>query len=295
MNVSSISLPALRSFDAAARTGSFKDAATELGVTPTAVSHQIRSLEEQLGVALFVRETRKISLTMEGSRLAAATSRGFREIYDALEELRDASSRLTVAATPAFAALWLVPRLAVYEARHPASSVHVETSTELVDLARDRRIDVAIRYGAGDYPGFATVPVAQETFGAYAHPGYLGTSATIGDAVLIETRWRSAALQPIGWDHWLVARDLDPGMFRNRRVFDQEQHSIQAALAGQGIVMTSNLLVEDMCRRGWLAALHPETRIAGLRYTAVAVPGHAETGKVRHFLSWLSEEANRPE
>ena len=291
MNVSSISLPALRSFDAAARTGSFKDAATELGVTPTAVSHQIRSLEDQLGVALFVRETRKISLTQEGSRLAAATSHGFREIYDALEELRDASSRLTVAATPAFAALWLVPRLAVYEARHPTSSVHVETSTELLDLDRDRRIDIAIRYGAGDYPGFATLPVAQETFGAYAHPGFLETSATIEDAVLIETRWRSTALQPFGWDHWLVARDLDPETFKNRRVFDQEQHSIQAALAGQGIVMASSLLVEDMCRRGWLAELHPETRIAGLRYTAVAVPGHAETGKVRHFLSWLSEEA----
>ncbi len=292
VNVSSISLPALRSFDAAARTGSFKDAAAELGVTPTAVSHQIRSLEDQLGVALFVRATRKISLTPEGSRLAAATSRGFRDIYDALEELRDASSRLTIAATPAFAALWLVPRLAGFESRYPASSVHVETSTDLLDLERDRRIDIAIRYGAGAYPGLATLPVAEETFGAFAHPGFLETLRDFEDAVLIETRWRSTDLKPVGWDDWLAVRGANPARFKNRRVFDQEQHSIQAALAGQGIVVASSLLVQDMLKHGWLAEFQPDARVPGLRYTAVALPGHAETRKVRQFFSWIKEEVD---
>ncbi len=291
VNVSSISLPALRSFDAAARTGSFKDAATELGVTPTAVSHQIRTLEDQLGVALFVREVRKIVLTQEGNRLAAATSKGFREIYDALGDLRDVSSRLTITTTPAFAALWLVPRLADFEARHPATSVHAETSTEMLDLERDRRVDVAIRYGAAEQAGLAVSPVAHETFGVFAHPDLLQACAGIEDAVLIETRWRSQSLRQVGWDDWLEAQRLDPARFENRRSFDQEQHSIQAALAGQGMVLASNLLVADLLERGWLVELRPDTRIPGLQYTAVALSGHSETRKVRQFLAWLSDQA----
>lgn len=292
MNLSSISLPALRSFDAAARRGSFKDAAAELGVTPTAVSHQIRSLEDQLGVALFLRGTRKITLTKEGSRLAAATARGFREIYDALGDLRDVSSRLTIATTPAFAALWLVPRLADFEAKHPATSVHVETSTEMLDLHRDRRVDVAIRYGTGEYPGLVVTPVADESFGAFVHPDLIGTSSGIDDIPLIETRWREPSLKQVGWDDWLKAQQLDPASFTNRRKFDQEQHSIQAALAGQGMVIASSLLVADMLDRGWLAQYRPEARIRGLRYTAVALAGHSDTRKVRQFLAWLTAQAS---
>jgi LysR family transcriptional regulator, glycine cleavage system transcriptional activator len=291
LNASSISLPALRSFDAAARTGSFKDAASNLGVTPTAVSHQIRTLEDQLGVALFVRTTRNIVLTQEGSRLAAATSRGFREIYDAVGDLRDVSWRLTISTTPAFAALWLIPRLADFEAKHPATSVHVETSTKMQNLERDRRIDVAIRYGEGEYAGLAASPLAQETFGVFAHPELLRAGIQIEDAVLIETRWRSQSLRQIGWDDWLTAQQLDPATFANRRSFDQEQHSIQAALAGQGLILASNLLVQDMLERGWLVEYQPETRLPGLRYTAVALPRHSETRKVRQFLAWLTAQA----
>ena len=131
----------------AARVGSFKEAARELGVTPTAISHQVRTLEEQLGVALFVRKTRTVVLTEEGKRLAASTLKGFQEIHEGLDALGSSSSRLTIATTPAFAALWLVPRVADLEARHRGFTVHVETSTEPVNLERDRRIDVAIRYG----------------------------------------------------------------------------------------------------------------------------------------------------
>ena len=291
MNVMSISLPALRSFDAAARTGSFKDAASELGVTPTAVSHQIRTLEDQLGVALFVRQIRKIVLTREGTRLAGATSRGFRQIYDALDEMQDVSSRLTIATTPAFAALWLVPRLADFEAKNPVTSVHIETSTQTLDLERDRRIDVAIRYGIGEYPGLDAFSVAEETFGVFANPDWLQAGTRIEDAVLIETRWRSSSLRPVGWNEWLGAHQLDPAKFTRRRSFDQEQHSLQAALAGQGLVLASSLLAGDMLKRGWLEEYRPGKRIPGLRYTAVSRVGHSETQKVIQFLAWLKREA----
>ncbi|MEO1169707.1 MAG: LysR substrate-binding domain-containing protein [Pseudomonadota bacterium] len=288
----SISLPALRSFDAAARTGSFKDAASELGVTPTAVSHQIRTLEGQLGVALFVRQIRKIVLTREGSRLAGATSRGFREIYDVLEEMREVSTRLTITTTPAFAALWLVPRLADFEAKHPATNVQIETSTKPLDLERDRRVDLAIRYGTGEYPSLETFSFAEETFGAFANPEWLQSGTRIEDAVLIETRWRSHSLRPVGWNDWLGAQQLDPAKFKRRRSFDQEQHSLQAALAGQGLVLASSLLAGDMLGRGWLKEYRPEKRIPGFRYTAVSRVGHSETQKVLQFLAWLKEEAS---
>ena len=260
-------------------------------MTPTAVSHQIRTLEDQLGVALFVRATRKIVLTQEGRRLAAATSRGFREIYDALGDLRDVSSRLTIATTPAFAALWLVPRLADFEAKHPAMRVHVETSTEVQDLERDRRIDVAIRYGECDYAGLSVTRVARETFGVFVHPEMLRGGVSIEDAVLIETRWRSQSLRQIGWDDWLRAQQFDPANFVNRRSFDQEHHSFQAALAGQGMILASNLLAQDMLERGWLVEYRPEARLPGLQYSAVALAGHSQTRKVRQFLAWLNEQA----
>lgn len=260
-------------------------------MTPTAISHQIRTLEDQLGVALFVRATRKIVLTQEGSRLAAATSRGFREIYDALGDLRDVSSRLTIATTPAFASLWLIPRLADFESKHPATSVHIETSNEIQDLERDRRIDVAIRYGEGEYAGLSASPVAQETFGVFAHPELLEAGVQIEDTTLIETRWRSKSLRQVGWDDWLRAQQLDPTTFANRRSFDQEQHSIQAALAGQGMILASNLLAKDMLERGWLMEYRPESRLLGLRYTAVALVRHSETRKVRQFLAWLTAQA----
>ena len=292
-NPLSISLSALRSFDMAARTGSFKEAASELGVTPTAISHQIRTLEEQLGVALFVRKIRNVVLTEEGKHLAASTLRGFQEIHEGLSALGNFSSRLTVATTPAFAALWLVPRVADFEASHPAFTVHVETSTEIVNLERDKRIDVAIRYGTGEHRDLAAMPLPEEGFGAFAHPQLVAAGTGLEDTVLIETRWRSPSLRQIGWDDWLEAEQLDPKQFPNRRCFDQEQHSIQAALAGQGIVLASNMLVGDMVDRGWLVEYRPTARLPGLRYTALVRSDHSRTRKVREFLAWLESEAGK--
>ena len=275
----------------AARTDSFKEAARELGVTPTAISHQVRTLEEQLGVALFVRKTRNVVLTEEGKRLAASTLKGFQEIHEGLAALGSSSSRITIATTPAFAALWLVPRVADFEARHPNFTVHVETSTEPVNLERDRRVDVAIRYGTGDHPGLAAMPLPEEGFGAFANPELLQAGIGLEGATLIETRWRSPTLRQIGWDDWLEAQQLDPRQYPDRRIFDEEQHSIQAALAGQGLVLASSLLVSDMVDRGWLVEYLPEARLAGLRYTALARSDHSRTGKVRQFLAWLEREA----
>ena len=285
------SASALRVFDAAARLGSFKAAAEDLGVSPTAVSHQIRTLEEQLSLALFVRRTRRVELTEAGTRLAAATSVAFQQITDALEDLSHSDRMLTVSTVPAFAALWLAPRLGAFEALNPDISVRVETSTALVDLARDRRIDLAIRYGGGDYAGLETMPLATETFGAFGAPDYVRCLTRLSDAALISTRWVSPTLPAFTWVDWAeAASETEPET--GLRQFDQEQEVIQAGLAGQGLILMSSLLVGDMVRRGWLAPYRPEIVLPGLTYSVVATEAHAGIGKVRRFLSWMQEEAS---
>jgi DNA-binding transcriptional LysR family regulator len=285
------SASALRVFDAAARLGSFKAAAEELGVSPTAVSHQIRSLEEQLSLALFVRRTRRVELTEAGTRLAAATSVAFQQITDALEDLTQSERTLTVSTVPAFAALWLAPRLGAFEALNPDIRVRVETSAELVDLTRDRRVDLAIRYGGGDYAGVETMPLATETLGAFGAPDYVRNLTRLSDAVLISTRWVSRTLPAFTWDDWAEAAS-ETGPETGLRHFDQEQEVIQAGLAGQGLILMSSLLVGDMVRRGWLMPYKPDIVLPGLTYSAVTTEAHAGVGKVRRFLSWLQEEVS---
>jgi LysR family transcriptional regulator, glycine cleavage system transcriptional activator len=144
------SLSGLRAFDAAARLGSFKAAAGELNVTPTAISHQVRTLEEQLGYSLFVREVRNIRLTKEGSELSIATNKAFSTLAEAISSLEDSEKKITVSTTPAFAALWMVPRVKDFEELNPGFSLNVTTSTKITDLSRDRSVDFVIRYGARD-------------------------------------------------------------------------------------------------------------------------------------------------
>ena len=285
------SASALRVFDAAARLGSFKAAAAELGVSPTAVSHRIRSLEDQLGLALFVRKTRKVELTEAGTTLAAATSAAFQRIGDALEELTLVERTLTVSATPTFAALWLVPRIDAFEARHPDIRVHVDTSTATVDLARDRRVDVAIRYGRGSYPGFVAETLFTERVAAFGAPDYLERLPSFEAATLIDTRWRSAALPAITWSDWCALAEETRRRETPDRRFDQEQHVIQAGLAGQGLILVSTLLVEDLVARGWLRPYRPDISLPGLTYASVTTGARAGVLKVRRFLSWLAGQS----
>ena len=152
------SLDALQVFESAARLGSFKAAATELSVTPTAVSHRIRALEEALGCALFHRQVRAITLTPEGEQLQAGVSRGLQEIAACVDRIRHpVRQTVTVSMTPEFAAQWLVPRLARFQAQHPDIALHVHASYETADL--DAGVaDLAIRYGPEPLAGVEAPP-----------------------------------------------------------------------------------------------------------------------------------------
>jgi LysR family glycine cleavage system transcriptional activator len=282
---------ALRTFEAAARLGSFKAAAKELSVTPTAVSHQIRALEEHLEIPLFIRRTRAVALTESGRRLSEAVHQAFQQITTALEDVSATETVLTVSTTPAFAALWLVPRLGRFEERHPQLRVRLVTGTAPIDLERDRDVDVAVRYGSGPYPRLRADALADEAFGAYATPDYIRQLGQWEDAELIETAWQLPGFEDISWDAWLAAAGLPRPAKPSARHFDQEHHVVQAGLASQGLVLASSLLVGDLVGRGWLESYRPQTRITGRRYTALSLPARASLRKVSSFLEWMQEEA----
>lgn len=281
------SLAAIRTFEAAARNPSFREAAGELGVTPTAVSHQIRSLEHQIGVPLFVRLTRRVELTPAGERLARGAHSAFQQLMAVLEEIAAVDSVLTVTVTPAFSSLWLVPRLGDFYARNPSFRLQLDTGTAPVDLARDRRVEVAVRYGPGPYDGLHEQLLFSETFRAYGAPDLVAAIERPEDTMLIETQWQQSRLQAIGWEAW-PGIESRAAIERSRRTFDQEHHALNAAVAGQGLVLASSVLADDLVRNGLLVPFRPEFTVPGYAYTAVCLPEKLQLSKVMTFISWLA-------
>ena len=281
------SLPALRTFESAARLGSFKAAAVELTVSATAVSHQIRALEEQLGVPLFVRKTRAIELTAAGEELAPVLTRSFLDIRNALEVVVSEEAVITVSTSPSFATLWLVPRLLEFYAKYPKHYVQLDTTTRVIDLKQDRRVDVAIRYGRGPYDDLNATPLFDETFGAYLSPSLLLPDQKLEDLTLIETAWQQDVLTDISWKDWLKAANIDisgPIIVH----FGEEEHVLQAAIAGQGVALASSILAADLVNRNLLTPYHGEIQLKGAVYTALCLPELRSTKKVDIFLDWLT-------
>lgn len=278
---------ALRTFEAAARLGSFKGAAAELGVTPTAVSHQIRALEDMLDTPLFVRRTRAVELTEAGARLSPAVHEGLLAIRTALEEIVEAEQSLTVTTTAAFAALRLMPRLPTFEAAWPGLRVRVETGADLVDLRRDRRVDVAIRYSAEAPQGDNAAPLVTERFGAYAAPNRFEGGPPNAD-VLIETAWQRPLLANVTWDAWFTASGDAPRQGVRILRYDEELFVLQAAIAGHGVALMSSALVGDALERGLLARLRPDVILPGATgtYTAICAPGRQQERKIARFMDW---------
>lgn len=282
-------LNSLRVFDAAARLTSLKAAALELNVTPTAVSHQIRNLEDKLGTLLFERKKRAIILTPEGEKLARVTYHSFQQISGVLEEISDNQKVLTVSTTSAFAAQWLVPKLEHFYSHHSDIHVVVKTGEDLDELQKNRRIDVAIRYGQFDTHIENATKLVTERFGMYATKEYLKDCPHIEKATLIETTWKNKSLRPITWKQYFQCKGLDKIKLKIR-FYDQEHHVIQAALAGQGIALVSSLLVQTSLEQGWLKKHPSGESLEGMTYYMLTKTPHENSLKVRLFREWLLGE-----
>lgn len=289
----SLPLTALRTFESASRLLSFKAAAQELSVTPTAVSHQIRTLETWLGVALFERLPRQVRLTDSGERLFRSLHGALLDVAQSLDTLRPQRSagHITVSTTPAFAALWLVPRLGRFYAAHPDISLRLDTQCDVVDLQQDASIDLVIRYSLGDYPNLFGQCLFDECFAVYGSPEQVARAGT-QVPTLISVRWHNSDLYALGWQAWCAKAgetwlDHNPVL----REYDEEHYALQAAIAGQGLVLASNILVSESVDAGLLAPYRPYVSVDGAGYSALCVPGRERHPPVRAFFQWLQEEA----
>lgn len=277
---------ALRTFESAARLRSFKLAAEELAVTPTAISHQIKSLEQQLGFALFERVPRGVRLTPKGERLFSGVHGALLDVANTLETLRPVPSAgsLCVSVTHSFAALWLVPRLGRFYQAYPHYLVRLEACAEVIDLQQDASVDIAVRYSRARYPALHQAARLEESFGVYAAPGF--AAAEPKKPVLITVKWGDSALYDTGWRDWWRRHAA-------LRSYDEEHYALQAAVAGQGLVLASSVMVSDLVNNGLLAAVRPEIRVPGAAYSVLCAPGRERHPPVRAFLSWLQQELPR--
>lgn len=247
-------LSALRAFEAAARHRSAKRAADELSVTPTAISHQLRSLEDWLGVPLFIRKPRQLELTAAGRELLGDVGNALDVMAGAVARLRAVPQRrhVTLSTTPAVASRWLLPHVGRLREQHPELDLHIHVTHEPVALD-GHSADIAIRYGSGRWPWLVAHKLFDNHFVPACSPSLklkrVQDLPRHGLLHFLASQLRSA---PIGWAEWQKlarVRGLDTGA---GPVFSDETHTVSAAIAGQGVALMSRALIGDELRQGTL-------------------------------------------
>ncbi|MET0401252.1 MAG: transcriptional regulator GcvA [Cystobacter sp.] len=284
-------LSALLAFEAAARHGSFKRAAQELAVTPTAISHQIRSLEEQTGLTLFERQVRKVVLTEAGARLYPVLREGFDSFEAAFAEVLRSKQRerVSISATNAFTAKWLVPRVAGFHRLHPEIDLQLHASDVVIDLA-EQKIDIAIRYGRGPYPGMTVEPMFSDQFAPVVSPALgVRTPADLQKVPRIHFEWKRAHPANPTWDVWFEQAHLPRTSTLGQLRFSDESHAIHAAVAGQGIALVSLVLVETELASGQLVQPFGPT-LTGYAHHLVTPGETAPSPSVLAAVRWLQSE-----
>lgn len=284
------SLAALRAFEATARLGSFTKAAAELNVTHAAIAQHVRGLENHFAQALVARAGRGLILTEAGARFAKDLQSAFAQIAQATQELRHGTENraLRISLTQSFAALWLMPRLNDFWAKHPEIELSLHTSNTVVDLARDD-MDMAIRFGTGSWPGVQSECLMRGDFCVVGSAGFVTKNQI--------TSIRDPKAEP-----WLVVDYLVERIAllrahgvelatRKTRNFDSNELVIYALEAGVGLSVQPYSLVRDAITSGTLCLIEKLDDDAS-GYYAVTRPGR-ETKALRLFLGWLRKEAAR--
>src|SRR5262245_49051577 len=289
------SLNALLAFEAAARHASFTRAAAELGVTQTAISHQVRALEHDLGAALFRRSPQRIALTPEGQAWATELSVVFGRLREANRRLRaqrgSARDVVSVSIIPSFASRWLVPRLGRFLIEHRDVEVRISASERLVDFGVEP-VDLGIRYGGGRYPGLVTSKLADDAFVVVAAPALAAQ----------RPHWQPADLAretllhddyPDAWASRFRARGRAlPGGCRQTQLTDSAM-LVEAAVRAQGVGLARWSLAADELAVGRLSLLFPRTPPlpTGLGYYLVTPRENLRRRAVVAFRDWVLAEA----
>jgi LysR family glycine cleavage system transcriptional activator len=291
------SLNGLRAFEAAARHLSFTKAAAELNVTQTAISHQIRRLEEQLGVRLFRRQIRALALTPEGQAYLPDVGAAFADLRAATERLlRPRRQRiLTVSTLPTLGAKWLVPRLPAFQEAHPGIEVRISTSMRLVDLAREG-VDVAIRFGRGAWPGLRADWLMAEDIFPVCSPALLASPVPLrSPADLAHHTLLYVDYQRDEWQLWLTAAGVAApetrGQTQRSLTFDLSILALQAAVDGLGVAIGHRSYVEADLAAGRLVAPFELSLPSEAGFYVVCPEALADVPDIAAFRSWLLANA----
>lgn len=294
------SLDLLRGFEAAARNLSFTKAAEELFVTQSAVSRQVKTIEEHLGVALFARRHRALLLTEAGHELYRATAQALRQLSDAAARIRErgAGRTLTVTATIGFASLWLIPRLTDFRSQRPDIDIRISANNEMLDLEREG-IEVAIRYcmpkaapeGAVKLFGEVVLPVCGPKLVTRKAP--LAQPEDLRHHVLLHYEGPDGITPWLSWTVWLETMQL-PGLKPAGSLrFSQYDQVIQASIDGQGVALGTSPLVRQLIRQGKLIAPLEKKFESSRAYYLVTSADAAGRPEVQDFTGWMVRQAKQ--
>ncbi len=287
-NLNSVHLNGLRAMEAVGRLGSLQAAAEELGVSVGAVSQQVIKAEAQLDLVVFERTPKGMLATERGTRLLAMLTEGFRHLSQAVASTqRRDDSILTISVAPVFAARWLVYRLDRFAERHPGISLRMDATTRLVNPALCD-VDIGIRVGSGDWPDVkAELLLAQEVFPVCA-PAMAAGLKEAADILALPAIIDGRAM--FAWEVWMREAGLSGAALETRHVFNDASLCLDAAIAGQGVMLAWQTLAGYALQQGQLAAPFGIRAKTGFGHYFVTAEGVREPKKVRDFKAWIREE-----
>jgi LysR family transcriptional regulator, glycine cleavage system transcriptional activator len=284
-------LNALRAFHAVGATGSMREAARALGVTPSAISHQIRILEASLGVALFERAPRQVSLTPPGHMLFAELAGAFRQIERGLARLQDGTAQrhLKVSALPLFTQAWLIPRLGRFQALHPQVQIAIETTNRLVDFEAEN-VDIAIRNLRAPSPGLINRKLLDVRAVPLCTAALKTALALSAPADLTRATLIHVSARPDGWATWLDSLGLAGLEAQGHIAFDTIPAALEAAASGRGVMLGLAPLVFDApITARLIVPFRSRPFSGGSYYIAMRRADHARP-VTRAFADWLVAE-----
>lgn len=290
----------LRAFEAVARHLNFRAAAEEMALTQSAVSRQIQSLEEEVGVPLFLRHTRAVELTSAGAQLLLATQQALPRIDGAVRQIRQSAGRKSVALTTfaSFASMWLIPRLEAFQQEHPDIDIRIDASDVAVDLDLVD-IDMALRYGPAEAMPAGAVRLFGETLMPVASPWLIKSNPAIREPADI-TRFtlieagdaHRTHLEWLTWRRWFETNGLARSQPRRWLYFNYAYQMVQAALSGQGVVLARSPLIAESLASGDLVEVLPRQRMdSPMAYWLLVAPRSTARPEIRAFCDWLRGQA----
>ena len=293
-------LRSLRAFNAAARHLSFTKAADEMGVTPAAISHQIKELEDQIGVALFTRTSRSMVLTREGDILSTAAAESLETLARAVKRIKRLENRkvLKVSASPSIAAKWLVPRLDRFLDQAPGAEVRVDVSTTALDFERDD-VDIAIRFGQGRYPGLKSDLLFMDKIFPVCSPRIITKEKPLAQPkdllrhTLIHLDYEAQGIFWPNWKMWMLAAGITDFDDKRGLHFGQTSLTVQAAIDGHGVALgDSNLVADDLASGRLVKPFELSLRAPSqFAYHVVSPLDTSQNPLVEAFRQWALSEA----